>query len=132
MDRLFTLSGSRNHDPAVEEWLSGEPDALYSIARHWFGRFRRCGDDVTELLHDGCPTACVQGAAIGYVNVFKAHVNVGFFTGSSLPDPAGLLEGSGKRMRHVKLRPGEAVDADALAALIESACLDVRQRLQSR
>ena len=60
-------------------------------------------------------------AAFGYVNAFTAHVNVGFFLGAHLEDPARLLEGTGKNMRHVKLRPGAAIDREALAALIEAA-----------
>ena len=64
---------------------------------------RACGDDVRELLHDGHPTACVGSAAFCYVSAFTAHVNVGFFLGAELPDPAGLLEGTGIFMRHVKL-----------------------------
>ena len=67
---------------------------------------RACGDDVRELIHDGCPVACVEDAPFAYVNSFKSHVNVGFFNGASLDDPARLSEGSGKRMRHVKLKPG--------------------------
>lgn len=43
-----------------------------------------------------------------------AHVNVGFFRGAELADPDGLLEGSGRFMRHVKLRPGLNIDHDAL------------------
>jgi hypothetical protein len=57
----------------------------------------------------------------GYVNAFKAHAAVGFFLGAQLADPAGLLEGEGKRMRHVKLRPGQALDAEALEVLIRDA-----------
>lgn len=82
-----------------------------------------------ELLHDGCPVACVQDIALGYVNVFTAHVNVGFFLGAWLDDPAGLLLGSGKRMRHVKLRAGIAVDEVALERLVEDAYEDIRRRL---
>ena len=92
---------------------------------------RGCGADVRELLHDGHPTACVEDAAFGYVNAFKAHVNVGFFNGAALDDPAGLLEGSGRNMRHVKLRWGEQVDAAALSELIASAYRDIRLRLRS-
>jgi len=99
------------------------------MARRWFEALRRCGDDVREVLHDGQPTACVDGAAFAYVGVFTAHVNVGFFQGAELPDPGGLLEGSGKFMRHVKLRPDAEADAAALAALIEAAYADVKQRL---
>jgi hypothetical protein len=115
-------------DPAIDSWLSGGGD-LRSIARAWFARMRECGDDVRELMHDGCPVACVEDAPFGYVNVFKAHVNVGFYQGASLRDPAGLLEGSGKRMRHVKLKPGSELDASALEDLITAAYLDIKVRL---
>ena len=91
---------------------------------------RNCGDDVRELLHDGHPTACVGEAAFGYVNAFRAHVNVGFFRGAELEDPAGLLEGSGKRMRHVKLLPGKTVNAGALSTLIGAAYADMKKRIR--
>ena len=90
---------------------------------------RRCGADVRELMHDGCPVACVEDAPFGYVNTFKNHVNVGFFYGALLEDPAGLMEGSGKRMRHVKLQPGAEFDAQALRRLIDAAYTDIKTRL---
>jgi hypothetical protein len=95
----------------------------------WFEAMRHCGDDVREVLHDGQPTACVGGAAFAYVDAFTSHVNVGFFQGAELPDPQGLLEGAGKFMRHVKLRPGEEVDVAALSVLIDAAYADVKARL---
>jgi uncharacterized protein YbjT (DUF2867 family) len=49
-------------------------------------------------------------ARVNYANAFKAHVDVGFFRGAELADPDGLLEGTGKFMRHVKLRPGQPVE----------------------
>jgi hypothetical protein len=73
----------------------------------------------------------VEDAAFGYVNAFSAHVNVGFFYGAALDDPAGLLEGTGKRMRHVKLRWGQQANAAALSELIASAYRDIRLRLRS-
>jgi len=108
-------------DPAVEAWMQEHSDGLGVIARRWFEVMRGCGDDVRELLHDGHPTACVGDAAFGYVNAFKAHVNVGFFRGAEIADPEGLLEGTGKFMRHVKLRPGHDIDGVALMKLIETA-----------
>jgi hypothetical protein len=81
-------------------------------------------------MHDGCPTACVGDAAFGYVNAFKAHVDVGFFFGALLKDPARLLEGTGNRGRHVKLRPGREVDSVALAQLVDAAYVDIRARLR--
>lgn len=127
---LFRLHGAVASDPDTEEWLGSREGALGEIARRWFRRIRACGRDVHELLHDGCPTACVQGAALAYVNAFKAHVNVGFYQGASLPDPARLLQGEGKRMRHVKLRPGEPVDAAALEALIDAAYKDIKAKVR--
>lgn len=93
---------------------------------------RGCGDDVRELLHDGHPTACVDDAAFGYVNAFKDHVNVGFFRGAEIADPHGLLEGTGKFMRHVKLGPGHEVNATALTKLIETAYADIKKRMRER
>ena len=118
-------------DPAVEAWLHAQQGELGAIACHWFGALRACGGDVRELLHDGHATACVGDAAFGYVNVFSAHVNVGFFRGAELPDPAGLLEGTGRFMRHVKLRPGREVDTRALRDLIANAYEDMKARVKA-
>jgi hypothetical protein len=126
---ILRLSGAVKRDPAVDIWLTDGPIELRSIAQKWFVRMRQCGDDVRELMHDGCPVACVEDAPFGYVNSFKSHVNVGFFYGAVLEDAAGLLEGSGKRMRHVKLRPGPELDAAALRDLIHTAYLDIGARL---
>ena len=90
---------------------------------------RACGSDVRELLHDGWPTACVEDAAFAYTSVHAGHVILGFYRGADLPDPAGLLQGSGKRMRHVKLKAGEEVDEAALEALIVAAYEDMKARL---
>ena len=129
MDCLLRLSDTMKRDPAIEAWLRAEPAELRSLAEAWFARMRACGEDVRELMHDGCPVACVEDAPFGYVNAFKDHVNVGFYHGAALDDPAGLLEGKGKRMRHVKLWPGREVDADALGDLIEAAYAAIRKRL---
>ena len=129
-DEIFRLSGGVKRDPAVDTWLiEPGPVELQSIAQKWFARMRQCGDDVRELMHDGCPVACVDDAPYAYVNRFKSHVNVGFFHGAVLEDPAGLLEGSGKRMRHVKLSPGRELSAAALSDLIGAAYADIKKRL---
>ena len=118
---VWRFSEAVKRSPAVEAWLTEGPIELRSIAQKWFTRMRRCGNDVRELMHDGCPVACVRDVPFGYVNSFKNHVNVGFFCGKWLEDPAGLLEGSGKRMRHVKLRPDAESDDAALGELIDAA-----------
>lgn len=107
---ILRLSGGIKRDPAVDIWLSDGPIELRSIAQKWFAQMRQCGDDVRELIHDGCPVACVEDAPFGYVNSFKSHVNVGFFFGAMLEDPAGI-------------------STAALRALIDAAYVDIRQRL---
>jgi hypothetical protein len=129
MDRLMRFPESIPRDPAIEGWMRERAGELGAIAQRWFAVMRACGDDVRELLHDGHPTACVGDAAFAYVNAFTAHVNVGFFQGATLADPEGLLEGTGRFMRHVKLRPGHDVDAAALERLIRRAYADMKRRL---
>ncbi len=130
MTALFRFPQPPRRDPSVEAWIQDHGGGLGEIATRWFRFMRECGEDVRETLHDGQPTACVADAAFAYVDVFKAHVNVGFFRGAELEDPVGLLEGTGKFMRHVKLRPGSAVDEAALAKLIRTAYVDMRERLE--
>jgi hypothetical protein len=129
MDDILRFPSAVKHDPAIDVWLRAQRPDLRPFVETWFARMRQCGGDVRELMHDGCPTACVDDAAFGYVNAFKAHVNVGFFFGALLKDPARLLEGTGKRGRHVKLWPGRDVDSAALARLVETAYVDIKARL---
>jgi hypothetical protein len=127
---LFRLNGAAERDPAIDGGMKEHAGELGSIAQKWFEVMRKCGDEVRELLHDGCPTACLGDAAFGYVNVFTSHVNVGFFQGASLPDPARLLQRTGKFMRHVKLKPGTATNVAALTRLIEAAYSDIKARVE--
>jgi hypothetical protein len=128
---LLRFDGTTQHDPAIPAWFLAHPGELGAIAHHWWKRMRNAGDEVRELLHDGCPVACLGDAPFAYVNVFTAHVNVGLFQGASLPDPAHLLQGSGKFMRHIKLRPGTPTDAAAIASLIEAAYSDIKSRVEN-
>ena len=126
---MLRFNGARERDPAIDAWMkehAGEPGA---VARQWFEVMRKCGDEVRELLHDGCPVACLGDAPFGYVNVFASHVNVGFFHGVALGDPAGILAGNGKRMRHVKLLLEDQAVATPLIELIDGAYLDIKERL---
>ena len=128
---LLRFDGATERDPAIDAWMKRHKGELGAIAHQWFQVMRSCGDEVRELLHDGCPVACLGDAPFGYVNAFTSHVNVGFFQGASLPDPARLLQGSGKFMRHVKLRPGTATDGAALTRLIERAYSDIKARVEN-
>lgn len=129
MSQLLRFPSSVKRDPAIDRWMKEHSGELGTIAQRWFEVMRDCGDDVRELLHDGHPTACIGDAAFAYVNAFTAHVNVGFFRGAELPDPDSLLEGTGRFMRHVKLRPDRDVDATALRKLIDTAYTEMKRRL---
>ena len=130
MTQLLRFPSSAKRDPAIETWMKEHAGELGAIAKHWFDVMHKCGEDVRDLLHDGHPTACVADAAFAYVNAFKAHVNVGFFRGAEITDPEGILEGNGKFMRHVKLRPGSDFEATALTTLIGTAYTDMKKRVQ--
>lgn len=128
---LLRFNGAVERDTAIDAWMKERPGELGNIAHTWFEVMRASGDEVRELLHDGCPVACLGDAPFGYVNVFTSHVNVGFFHGAALPDPACLLQGSGKFMRHVKLKPGTQKDAASLTRLIEAAYSDIKARVEN-
>jgi hypothetical protein len=126
---LLRFDGTVERDPAIDAWMREHAGELGAMAHQWFEVMRKCGDEVRELLHDGCPVACLGDAPFGYVNAFRSHVNVGFFHGATLPDPAGLLVGSGKYMRHVTLKPGVVSDSTALRRLVSVAYADIKTRL---
>jgi hypothetical protein len=128
---LLRFDGAVERDPAIDAWMKKNRGELGAIAHEWFEVMRKCGDEVREVFHDGCPVACFGDVPFGYVNVFTSHVNVGFFQGAELPDPARLLQGTGKFMRHVKLRPGMAIDATSVRRLIEEAYSDIKARVEN-
>jgi hypothetical protein len=127
---LLRFNGAVERDPAIDAWMAEHAGELGAIAQRWFEVMRKCGDEVRELVHDGCPIACLGDAPFGYVNVFTSHVNVGFFHGAALPDPACLLQGAGKFMRHVQLKPGAIANAAALTHLIDAAYSDIKARVE--
>ncbi|WP_443747625.1 DUF1801 domain-containing protein [Asticcacaulis solisilvae] len=129
MNDLMLFPGAMAYDPSIDAWFTGAP--LRLMMQPWYERIRACGRDVRELMHDVCPTACVGEAAFAYVNAFSKHASIGFYQGASLPDPSGLLEGTGKRMRHIKLHWGQPVDEAAVTALIFAAYNDMQARLRS-
>ncbi len=130
MTKLLRFPSAVRRDPRIDPWFEAPDHELRRMVQPWFERMRGCGEDVREVLHDGFPTACVGDAPFAYVDAFSAHANVGFFYGAELGDPARLLEGAGKRMRHLKLRWGEPANAAAIDGLIAAAYVDIRARLE--
>ncbi|MBS1805076.1 MAG: DUF1801 domain-containing protein [Acidobacteria bacterium] len=130
-EEILRFNGVVPHEPAIDHWFQQRSGPLGSIAQQWFQLMRNCGDEVRELMHDGCPTACLGDAPFAYVAVFTSHVNIGFFHGASLRDPARLLLGSGKRMRHIKLKPAHSIDEAAISDLIAAAWADIKARIEN-
>ena len=129
---LLRFNGTVERDPAIDAWRLEDRGVVGAVVDGWFEVMRRCGDEVREIFHDGCPVACLGDVPFGYVNVFTSHVNVGFFQGAVLADPARLLQGNVKFMRHVKLRPGMATDTASLRGrLIETAYSDIKARVEN-
>lgn len=129
MEKLLRYEGKDIQDISLDSWLNQKPQALCPIALKWLKVIHHCGSDVQDIFHDGYPIGCVENAPFAYVNAFTAHVNVGFFYGVDLLDETGLLEGTGKRMRHIKLRPGHHHDDKAITTLIHLAYRDIKDRL---
>jgi hypothetical protein len=88
---LLLFNGAVERDPAIDAWMKEHSGELGAIAHQWFEVMRKCGDEVRELLHDGCPVACLGDAPFGYVNVFHSHVNVGFFHGAAAAGSSSLV-----------------------------------------
>lgn len=59
-----------------------------------------------------------------YIAVQESHVNLGFYHGASLPDPKGILEGTGKKLRHVKIHDVSSSNSPAISALLRAAIAD--------
>ena len=66
--QLLRFDGAVERDPAIDAWMNAHQGKLGTIAHHWFEVMRNCGDEVRELMHDGCPVACLE-LPFGYVNV---------------------------------------------------------------
>ncbi len=131
MGKLLRYTGKDIQNINLDSWLKQKPQELHSIAIKWFTVIQNCGNDVQDIFHDGYPIGCVDNAPFAYVNIFQAHVNVGFFYGVELPDKTGLLEGNGKRMRHIKLKPDLKYDEKEIVSLIDFAYTDIKQRLKA-
>ena len=129
MNTLLKFSGKDLQDITMDEWLEQKPEALRPLATKWFSIIQQCGSDVQSIFHDNYPIGCVCDAPFAYVNIYTSHVNLGFFHGAALYDKTGLLEGSGKHMRHIKLKPDVNYDDNAILTLIELAYADIKERL---
>ena len=118
-----------------EEALSGSSSHVREIAE----RLRALIIDIyPEVVEVPWPKQKIIGYGVGpkkmsehfcYIGAYRAHVNLGFYYGAELPDPQGLLEGTGKKLRHIKVKNGEAVGDPALRDILEASLEERKEAL---
>src|SRR4051812_42709601 len=105
---------------SAEEVIGRLPAAQQGIARGLRGLVRRAAPELAETVKWG--HACyVGGSPVCSIVPYPSHVNLAFFRGAELRDPDGLLEGTGKGMRHVKVRTTGRMHRRAVADLVRAA-----------
>lgn len=108
------------------EWLDSVDESEQALAASVIAFVREALDDADETVKWNNPCFVVAGSNCLYVAAQDGYVNLGFFEGARLDDPAGLLEGTGEAMRHVKVRSSDALDNPALTELVRSAATHSR------
>lgn len=110
-----------------DELMADTEPALRPIAQRLREIVFEVHPDAVEVVRLGDRAATFglgpkkMSEAYCYVLPYKGWVNLGFFAGAELPDPDRLLEGTGARLRHVKIRSLDAAEVPAVRALIEVA-----------
>lgn len=106
----------------VEKFFSSYDPDVSELARSARALVRRLAPDAEEkLLRPWKTVAYGRSEKFCAVSPHQAWVNLQFHSGASLPDPSGLLEGTGKSMRHVKIEAVRDLKRRPLAALIRAA-----------
>lgn len=120
------MANVKTGDPAVDTFLKGYPPPVREIAVKARETILSVMPNATEKVYPGWKVI-QYGTDAGMKNVFAAisplreRVNLGLANGAELSDPEGLLEGTGKGIRHVKLTSPEAATTPAIRALLEGA-----------
>ena len=130
MDPAFGRSSAQ-----VAEWRQRLPPDGRDIVDALRGMIAGLAPDAHEIIyHDALGYGPTDSGfdRILYISAFKDHINLGFFYGAGLPDPHALLTGSGKQMRHVKIRSAESMPRAALTQLLGLAWPAGLPRVQAR
>ena len=105
---------------SVDSYIDGLEPAAVEIASAVRRIILKAAPDITEAVKWGQPVYESNGP-FAYIKAFGTAVNFGFWRGVELNDPEGVLQGSGAKMRHTKLKRMEDIDADAITDLIRQA-----------
>jgi hypothetical protein len=104
----------------VDSWISEHDPALRQIAETLRGIVLDTDPELRESIKWANPVYEKRGK-ICYLSATERYVSLGFFSGASLTDPKGWIEGTGKKMRHVKFRAMEDIDPEQLAWWVRQA-----------
>jgi len=126
--RRYRYRGTVTHDPAIDAYVRSVKGELGALVARLVALVRSNVPSHDELRVHGAPQFCVRGEPFCYVVGYAKHVNLGFCEGAGLSDPEGLLEGTGKTMRHVKIRPGSEFPGKTLSQMVQEAARHVRAR----
>ncbi|MFP4591370.1 MAG: DUF1801 domain-containing protein [Halobacteriales archaeon] len=105
----------------IAQWLEAVPDGERSLAAAVIRFARETLEDADETVKWNNPCFVVAGSNCLYVSAQEGYVNLGFYEGARLDDPAGRLEGTGKAMRHVKVRSVDTLEDPSLTELVRAA-----------
>ena len=111
---------SENHDPVVDVWFETYDNPQKDLVQAVRAVVLDADQRVTEAIKWQAPTFTYRGNIASFYPKSKQHVSLMFHTGASLPDPTGLLEGTGETSRVAKFLDAADLDAkaDALRGLV--------------
>ena len=104
-----------------EEWLEGVEPRLRSLASGLRRMFLEAEPELRESIKWGNPCFEKKLRVFYLASQGDRYVTLGLWQGALLPNPDGLIEGTGKRMRHVKIRGAEELDAPGVGRIIRAA-----------
>ena len=107
--------------PSFDDYLEDQSPKNQAIIRALRRFVKRTEPGLSEAVKWGNGCWVGSNGPVAYVYAAKGYVQFGFFRGSSLKDPRGLLEGKGMYVRHTKVSAPSGIDERAFAALLKQA-----------
>ena len=120
---------------SFDDALADSSDQVQEIARRLRDLIVEVYPDVVEVPW---PRQRIVGYGVGpkkmsehfcYIGAHREHANLGFYYGAELPDPEGLMAGTGKKLRHIKVRDAEGIGQSSLRRYIQLALDERKQAL---
>jgi hypothetical protein len=109
-----------NRGRVHDEFIAGLPDWQPQAAQILRDLVKRAAPRASEAVKWSQPVFEFNGPFC-YLQTHSGHLNFGFWRGVDLEDPEGLLQGTGKKMRHVKITGPNEIPIDALQAMVKQA-----------